>query len=76
MAEPVYGFVGVGRMGSLMSGRLLGAGHTVWAYDSAPAALAAATAAGARGAVSPRAVADAADVVFLSLPTPLSLIHI
>lgn len=70
MAETVYGFVGVGRMGSLMSGRLLAAGHTVWAFDSAPAALAAATAAGARAAASPRAVADAADVVFLSLPTP------
>ena len=34
MADTVYGFVGVGRMGSLMSGRLLDAGHTVWVYDS------------------------------------------
>jgi len=29
MAQETYGFVGVGRMGSLMSTRLLNAGHRV-----------------------------------------------
>ncbi len=70
MADTVYGFIGVGRMGSLMSARLLGAGHTVHVFDTVPAAVAAAADHGAVAAASARAVADAADVVFLSLPTP------
>ncbi|MEQ8661549.1 MAG: NAD(P)-binding domain-containing protein, partial [Gammaproteobacteria bacterium] len=60
-----YGFIGVGRMGSLMSARLLAAGHAVAVYDTSEAAIAAAVANGATAAISPAAVADAADVVFL-----------
>mgnify|MGYP006272801183 CR=1 FL=1 len=74
MAETVYGFVGVGRMGSLMSGRLVDAGHTVWVYDNSAAARDAAGASGAKVADSVRAVADQADVVFLSLPNP-EIVH-
>lgn len=70
MSNTVYGFVGVGRMGSLMSARLLAAGHAIHVFDSAPAAVTAAVANGAIAAESAAAVADAADVVFLSLPTP------
>lgn len=70
MTQPVYGFVGVGRMGSLMSARLLEAGHTVHVFDTADAAVAAAVARGARAAPAAAALADLADVVFLSLPNP------
>lgn len=74
MATIDYGFIGVGRMGSLMSARLLAAGHRVHVYDSAPAAVAAAVANGALAADSAQAVGDTADVVFLSLPTP-DIVH-
>ncbi|MGE0482610.1 MAG: NAD(P)-dependent oxidoreductase [Gammaproteobacteria bacterium] len=70
MTQTSYGFVGVGRMGALMSARLLEAGHGVCVYDTAPAAMEAAVARGAVAADSASAVADACDVVFLSLPTP------
>jgi 3-hydroxyisobutyrate dehydrogenase-like beta-hydroxyacid dehydrogenase len=65
-----YGFVGTGRMGSPMTARLLKAGLKVTVYDRDPKALASAVGAGATAADSARAVADAADIVFLSLPNP------
>ncbi len=37
MTPPIYGFNGNGRIGSLMSVRLLEAGCQVWAYDPSPA---------------------------------------
>jgi 3-hydroxyisobutyrate dehydrogenase-like beta-hydroxyacid dehydrogenase len=64
------GFVGLGRMGAPMAGRLLAAGHAVVVYDIDPRARAALAAQGATAAESPRAVADAARVVFTSLPNP------
>lgn len=70
MEERVYGFVGVGRMGTPMSTRLLDAGHKVCVYDTSREAVAGLEAKGAVGAASPAEVADRADVVFLSLPTP------
>ncbi|MBK8957816.1 MAG: NAD(P)-dependent oxidoreductase [Proteobacteria bacterium] len=70
MQHKVYGFVGIGRMGSLMGARLLERGHEVHVYDISADAVAALTAKGAKAAASPRAVGDAADVVFLSLPNP------
>lgn len=70
MEERVYGFVGVGRMGTPMSTRLLDAGHKVCVYDTSREAVANLEAKGAVGAASPAEVADRADVVFLSLPTP------
>ena len=42
MADLVLGFVGLGRMGGPMSGRLAAAGHTVHVFDANPEALAAA----------------------------------
>lgn len=63
-----YGFVGTGRMGAPMAKRLLAAGIPLTVFDRDPSAMAAV--AGASGAASARAVADAADVVFLSLPNP------
>jgi 3-hydroxyisobutyrate dehydrogenase-like beta-hydroxyacid dehydrogenase len=64
------GFIGLGRMGGPMAGRLLAAGYELTVYDVAPEAIAALVARGAEAAPSARAVADAAPVVFLSLPRP------
>lgn len=68
--EKIVGFVGLGRMGGPMSGRLAAAGNEVHVFDSSPAALDAATAAGCRRSLSARDVASKADIVFISLPTP------
>lgn len=65
-----YGFVGLGRMGALMSKRLLDAGLTVTGCDLNPEAVAEFEANGGRAAADPAEVARASDVVFLSLPSP------
>jgi 3-hydroxyisobutyrate dehydrogenase-like beta-hydroxyacid dehydrogenase len=64
------GFVGLGEMGGRMVPRLLAAGHELAVYDRDPAALARAVGAGARACVSVRAVAEVAETVLVSLPTP------
>ena len=69
MAETL-GFVGVGNMGGPMAGRLLDAGHHLSIYDIREEAMAPLLARGAKRANSSRAVADAADIVFFSLPEP------
>ena len=53
------GFIGVGRMGGPMAGRLIDAGHTLTVYDTSASATAALAARGARVAGSSREVADA-----------------
>jgi len=65
-----FGFIGVGRMGGPMTGRLLAAGCSVCVYDTSAEAAAQARALGAEVKASPREVADEADTVFLSLPSP------
>ena len=70
MAELELGFIGLGRMGSPMLLRLLEAGHSVHVYDPVEQAVAVAVQRGAKRAASPAAVADAADIVLASLPTP------
>jgi 3-hydroxyisobutyrate dehydrogenase len=70
MNGTTIGFVGVGRMGGPMSARLIAAGHPVCVADASADAVADARAAGARALGSAAEVADAAEVVFLSLPTP------
>src|SRR5262245_21147897 len=65
------GFIGLGRMGSAMAGRLIDAGHTLTVYDVSEPAVAAFTARGATRAASPKEVADAAEVVIASLPSPV-----
>jgi len=70
MSKPTLGFVGLGRMGTPMTARLVAAGHAVTVYDPVTRAVDALVAKGAIAAASPRAVADAADIVFASLPTP------
>lgn len=58
------GFVGLGAMGGRMVKRLLDAGHPVVGYNRTPARAQWLVEAGMRPAPSPRAVAEAADVVF------------
>ncbi|HEX7951880.1 MAG TPA: NAD(P)-dependent oxidoreductase [Burkholderiales bacterium] len=70
MGQQTFGFVGVGRMGGLMSARLLAAGHQVVVFDVAEEAVAALEKQGARRARSAAEVAGAAQTVFLSLPNP------
>jgi 3-hydroxyisobutyrate dehydrogenase-like beta-hydroxyacid dehydrogenase len=64
------GFIGLGNMGAHMARRLLEAGHSVIVHDTRAGAVEALTARGARAAHSPAEVADAAETVMASLPTP------
>ena len=68
MEPKTFGFIGVGRMGGLMSARLLDKGHKLVVYDVADAAVSALEEKGAQRAGSAAEVADKADTVFLSLP--------
>jgi 3-hydroxyisobutyrate dehydrogenase-like beta-hydroxyacid dehydrogenase len=70
MAGEVLGFVGLGQMGSRMAARLIEAGHALVVFDPVEAAAAPLVARGARRAASPAEVADLADIVLASLPTP------
>ena len=64
------GFVGTGTMGNPMARCLLEAGHQVAVHDLRREATADLCAVGARWAENPRAVAEASEVVFTSLPGP------
>jgi 3-hydroxyisobutyrate dehydrogenase-like beta-hydroxyacid dehydrogenase len=64
------GFIGLGNMGAHMARRLLEAGHTVVVYDTRQEAIGNLAAQGAIAARSPAEVADAAETVMASLPTP------
>jgi len=64
------GFIGVGKMGAPMAGRLLDAGHRVHVFDARRDAVAAMVAKGAVAAASPADVASQAETVLVSLPTP------
>jgi 3-hydroxyisobutyrate dehydrogenase-like beta-hydroxyacid dehydrogenase len=70
MPGEILGFVGVGRMGGPMCGRLLDAGYSLCVYDRDPNATAPLAARGARIANSPGEVASAVEIVLMSLPTP------
>jgi 3-hydroxyisobutyrate dehydrogenase-like beta-hydroxyacid dehydrogenase len=68
------GFVGLGRMGGPMAGRLLDAGHRLTVHDVDHAAMQRLVALGAHGAGSPAEVAEATEIVLTSLPTP-EIVH-
>ena len=70
MADETLGFVGLGQMGGPMSSRLADAGHALCVFDTDAAALRALGDRGAVAAGSAREVADEAEIVFTSLPTP------
>ena len=64
------GFIGLGNMGSHMARRLIEAGHRVVVFDTRQEAIGNLAVLGAVAARSPAEVADAADTVMASLPTP------
>jgi 3-hydroxyisobutyrate dehydrogenase len=64
------GFVGTGTMGNPMARCLIDAGHQVTVHDLRREATANLCDLGARWAEDPRAVAEASEVVFTSLPGP------
>jgi len=66
----VIGFVGLGRMGSPIGGRLLDAGYGLVLNDTRVDAIEALGGLGATPATSAAEVASAAETVLLSLPTP------
>jgi 3-hydroxyisobutyrate dehydrogenase-like beta-hydroxyacid dehydrogenase len=72
MAKPGrhLGFIGLGRMGGPMVGRLLEAGHAVTVFDIDEAAVRRLVERGAAPAGSAAEVAAAAQIVLTSLPTP------
>jgi 3-hydroxyisobutyrate dehydrogenase-like beta-hydroxyacid dehydrogenase len=66
----VLGFVGLGAMGIPLSGRLLDAGYDVIGFDLNPVQLKEFVDRGGRAATSLKALADEAETILLSLPTP------
>jgi 3-hydroxyisobutyrate dehydrogenase-like beta-hydroxyacid dehydrogenase len=64
------GFVGLGRMGGPMVGRLLDAGHAVTVFDISEPAVGSVVERGAAPAGSAAEVAAAAEIVMTSLPNP------
>src|SRR4029077_13421399 len=64
------GFIGVGRMGGPMAGRLIDAGHKLTIFDANRAAMEPLVARGSVGAASARELAAEIETVIVSLPTP------
>lgn len=64
------GFIGIGRMGTPMASRLIDAGYQLVVFDTNANAVQALMEKGATRADSPQDVADATEVVLLSLPVP------
>ena len=63
------GYLGVGKMGQPMAGKLLDGGHELWVYDVRAEAMRPLLERQARTAASPKELADACDTVVVSLPT-------
>lgn len=70
MTTTDYGFIGVGRMGGNMAGRLLDAGASLTVFDTSAAAVDELVGRGAVAAQSIPDVCSSTRSVFLSLPTP------
>lgn len=70
MAQPVLGFIGLGRMGTPIAKHLIAGGYRVHAFDPVATVLSAIVDNGAIAADSPAAVADAVDIVLICLPSP------
>jgi 3-hydroxyisobutyrate dehydrogenase-like beta-hydroxyacid dehydrogenase len=70
------GFIGLGNMGFPMARRLIQEDHNVIAFDARGAALERIVALGARAASSPKEVADRAETVMASLPSPPASIEV
>jgi 3-hydroxyisobutyrate dehydrogenase-like beta-hydroxyacid dehydrogenase len=70
------GFIGLGHMGFPIARRLLDAGHDLIAFDTRSDALDELVALGARPASSPKGVADVAETVLASLPSPQAALEV
>jgi 3-hydroxyisobutyrate dehydrogenase-like beta-hydroxyacid dehydrogenase len=70
------GFIGLGHMGFPMARRLIDAAYDVIAFDTRTDALDRLVALGARRASSPKEVADAAETVLASLPSPDAAVEV
>jgi 3-hydroxyisobutyrate dehydrogenase-like beta-hydroxyacid dehydrogenase len=70
MPNKELGFIGVGRMGNHMAGRLLEAGYAVTIYDTNETAMQRLEQRGAKRAASAADVAAQCETVLVSLPTP------
>ena len=70
------GFVGLGHMGFPMARRLVEAGYHLVAFDTDTAALRRVADLGAQPASAPRDVADRAETVLASLPTPAASLQV
>src|SRR5262245_26419441 len=70
MTRRKLGFAGIGKMGALMAGRLIRAGHPVTVYDTDSGAVEALRQQGGDRADTIRDLADRVDGVFASLATP------
>jgi len=69
-AKAKVGFIGLGTMGSPMAANLLRAGYPLIVHDIRPIAAEPHQQKGAAWADTPREVAEAAEVIFTSLPAP------
>jgi 3-hydroxyisobutyrate dehydrogenase-like beta-hydroxyacid dehydrogenase len=70
------GFIGLGNMGFPMARRLIQEDHDVIAFDTRSAALERIVALGAHAASSPKDVADRAETVLASLPSPVASMEV
>jgi len=70
------GFIGLGNMGFPMARRLIQENHNVIAFDTRSAALERVVALGARAASSPKDVANRAETVMASLPSPAASMEV
>lgn len=70
------GFIGLGNMGFPMARRLIGDDHDVVAFDTNGAALERIVALGANAASSVKDVADRAETIMASLPTPAASLEV
>jgi 3-hydroxyisobutyrate dehydrogenase-like beta-hydroxyacid dehydrogenase len=70
------GFIGLGNMGFPMARRLIQGNHRVVAFDTRCEALDRAVALGAHAASSPKEVADRAETVLASLPSPTASLEV
>ena len=64
------GYIGLGKMGGPMAGRLIAAGHELVVFDTREAAVKPFVERGARGTASVAAVAREVETVLVCLPTP------
>ena len=70
------GWIGVGRMGTPLCHRLIGAGASLSVTDTDPLRVAPLAAAGARPAVTAAALAEGCDIVLSMVPNDLALLSV